>query len=118
MSRALIRSFSQLRSWPAEISTDLAPAVADANVVFIAVGTPTRRGEDAADLSYVFGAGEEIAKAMDGFTVVVTKSTVPVGTASKLKALIRETRPDADFEVASNPEFLREGSAVDDFLKA
>jgi UDPglucose 6-dehydrogenase len=100
-----------------KFSTELAPAVADANVVFIAVGTPTRRGEDAADLSFVFGAGEEIAKAMDGFTVVVTKSTVPVGTASKLKALIRESRPDADFEVASNPEFLREGSAVEDFLR-
>ena len=98
-------------------TTDLAPAVAQADVVFIAVGTPTRRGEDAADLSYVFGAAEEIARAMDGFTVVVTKSTVPVGTAQKLEQLIRDTRPDADFEVASNPEFLREGSAVDDFLK-
>jgi UDPglucose 6-dehydrogenase len=98
-------------------TTDLAPAVAKADVVFIAVGTPTRRGEDAADLSYVFGAGEAIAKAMDGFTVVVTKSTVPVGTAQTLEKLIRDTRPEADFEVASNPEFLREGSAVDDFLR-
>lgn len=98
-------------------SRELAPAVAEADVVFIAVGTPTRRGDDSADLSYVFGAGEEIAKAMDGFTVVVTKSTVPVGTAAKLRKLISDTRPDADFEVASNPEFLREGSAVEDFLR-
>ena len=98
-------------------STDLKQAVGEADVVFIAVGTPTRRGEDAADLSYVFGAGTEIAVAMKGFTVVVTKSTVPVGTAEKLKALIAKTRPDADFEVASNPEFLREGSAVEDFLR-
>ncbi|MEM9470335.1 MAG: UDP-glucose/GDP-mannose dehydrogenase family protein, partial [Pseudomonadota bacterium] len=98
-------------------STDLQAAVADADVVFIAVGTPTRRGEDAADLSYVFGAGAEIADAMRGFTVVVTKSTVPVGTAAKLKDLISKTQPDADFEVASNPEFLREGSAVEDFLR-
>jgi len=98
-------------------SVDLQSAVADADVVFIAVGTPTRRGEDAADLSYVFGAGAEIADAMQGFTVVVTKSTVPVGTAAKLKDLILKTRPKADFEVASNPEFLREGSAVEDFLR-
>ena len=98
-------------------STDLRKAVGEADVVFIAVGTPTRRGEDAADLSYVFKAGTEIAEAMTGFTVVVTKSTVPVGTAEKLKALIAKTRPDADFEVASNPEFLREGSAVEDFLR-
>jgi len=98
-------------------STDLEQAVEGADVVFIAVGTPTRRGEDAADLSYVFGAGTEIANAMHGFTVVVTKSTVPVGTATKLKNLILKTRPNADFEVASNPEFLREGSAVEDFLR-
>ena len=100
-----------------KFSRDLALAVAEANVVFIAVGTPTRRGDDAADLSFVFGAGEEIARAMDGFTVVVTKSTVPVGTAAKLRKLISDVRPDADFEVASNPEFLREGSAVEDFLR-
>ena len=98
-------------------SMDLGAAVAGADVVFIAVGTPTRRGDDAADLSYVFGAGEEIARAMTGFTVVVTKSTVPVGTAARLRKLISEARPDGDFEVASNPEFLREGSAVEDFMR-
>jgi UDPglucose 6-dehydrogenase len=94
----------------------LAPAVAAADVVFIAVGTPSRRGDDAADLAYVFAAAEDIAKALAGYTVVVTKSTVPVGTARKIQALIRARRPEADFDVASNPEFLREGSAVDDFL--
>ncbi len=95
----------------------LEPAVAQADVIFIAVGTPSRRGEDAADLSYVFAAGEQIARAMKGFTVVVTKSTAPVGTADKLRGLIARVRPDGDFEVASNPEFLREGSAVEDFLR-
>ncbi len=96
---------------------NLAEAVASADIVLIAVGTPTREGEDAADLSYVYAAGEEIAKAMRGFTVIVTKSTVPVGTAAKLHEIIRRTRPDGDFEVASNPEFMREGSAVEDFLR-
>jgi UDPglucose 6-dehydrogenase len=100
------------------IFTDrLKEAVAQADVVLIAVGTPTRDGEDAADLSYVYAAGEEIAKAMSGFTVIVTKSTVPVGTAAKLREIISKTRPDGDFEVASNPEFMREGSAVEDFLR-
>ena len=98
-------------------SDDLAAGVQGAQVVLIAVGTPTRRGEDAADLAFVTQAARQIALAMDGFTVVVTKSTVPVGTARMLAALIRETRPDADFEVVSNPEFLREGSAVEDFLR-
>jgi len=96
---------------------DLKSAVASADVVLIAVGTPTREGEDAADLSFVYAAGEEIAKAMQGFTVVVTKSTVPVGTAAKLREIISKARPDGDFEVASNPEFMREGSAVEDFLR-
>ena len=96
---------------------NLREAVASADVVLIAVGTPTREGEDAADLSYVFAAGEEIARAMTGFTVIVTKSTVPVGTAAKLREIIAKTRPDGDFEVASNPEFMREGSAVEDFLR-
>jgi UDPglucose 6-dehydrogenase len=96
--------------------SELKPAVAEADVVFIAVGTPSRRGDDAADLAYVFGAAEDIASALDGYTVVVTKSTVPVGTARKIRDIIRAKRPDADFDVASNPEFLREGSAVDDFL--
>jgi UDPglucose 6-dehydrogenase len=81
------------------------------------VGTPSRRGEDAADLAFVRAAAEQIGRAMDGFTVVVTKSTVPVGTARMLERLIRDVRPDADFEMASNPEFLREGSAVEDFLR-
>jgi len=96
---------------------DLKGAVASADVVLIAVGTPTREGEDAADLSFVYAAGEEIAKAMQGFTVIVTKSTVPVGTAAKLREIISKARPDGDFEVASNPEFMREGSAVEDFLR-
>ena len=92
-------------------------AVAKADVVLIAVGTPTREGEDAADLSFVYAAGEEIAKAMQGFTVIVTKSTVPVGTAAKLRQIMSRARPDGDFEVASNPEFMCEGSAVEDFLR-
>ena len=96
---------------------NLKDAVASADVVLIAVGTPTREGEDAADLSFVHAAGEEIARAMTGFTVIVTKSTVPVGTAAKLREIISKARPDGDFEVASNPEFMREGSAVEDFLR-
>ena len=95
----------------------LKEAVAAADVVLIAVGTPTREGEDGADLSYVYAAAEEIARAVQGFTVVVTKSTVPVGTAAKLREIIARARPDADVEVASNPEFMREGSAVEDFLR-
>jgi UDPglucose 6-dehydrogenase len=96
---------------------NLKAAVAEADVVLIAVGTPTRDGEDAADLSYVYAAGEEIARSMKGFTVIVTKSTVPVGTAARLREIIAKARPDGDFEVASNPEFMREGSAVEDFLR-
>ena len=90
-------------------------AVRNADAVFIAVGTPSRRGDGHADLSYVFAAAEEIAKLIDGFTVVVTKSTVPVGTGDEIEAIIRRVRPDADFAVVSNPEFLREGAAIDDF---
>jgi UDPglucose 6-dehydrogenase len=100
-----------------KFTSDLAPAVGQADVIFIAVGTPSRRGEDAADLSFVFAAGEEIAAALTGFAVIVTKSTVPVGTADRLHALIARARPGADFEVAANPEFLREGSAVEDFMR-
>jgi len=96
---------------------NLKDAVAGADVVLIAVGTPTREGEEGADLSFVYAAGEEIARAMKGFTVVVTKSTVPVGTAAKLREIIARARPDGDFEVASNPEFMREGSAVEDFIR-
>jgi UDPglucose 6-dehydrogenase len=92
-------------------------AVARADAVFIAVGTPTRRGDGHADLSYVFSAAEEIASHLDGYTVVVTKSTVPVGTGRKVQEIIRAARPDADFDVASNPEFLREGSAIEDFRR-
>jgi len=96
---------------------DLKSAVASADVVLIAVGTPTREGDDAADLSYVYAAGEEIARAMKGYTVIVTKSTVPVGTAARLREIIAKARPDGDFDVASNPEFMREGSAVEDFQR-
>lgn len=96
-------------------TTDLKGAVTDADAVFIAVGTPTRRGDGHADLSFVYAAAKEIAEAMDGYTVVVTKSTVPVGTGDEVERIIRETRPDADFDVVSNPEFLREGSAISDF---
>jgi len=96
-------------------TTELAGAVGDADAVFIAVGTPSRRGDGHADLSYVYAAAREIGAALKKFTVVVTKSTVPVGTGDEVERLIRETRPDADFAVASNPEFLREGAAIQDF---
>ncbi len=96
---------------------DLTDAVRDADAVFIAVGTPSRRGDGFADLSYVYAASKEIAEVMDGYTVVVTKSTVPVGTGDEVERIIRETRPDADFAVVSNPEFLREGAAIDDFKR-
>ena len=98
-------------------TTDLGPAVAGADAVFIAVGTPSRRGDGHADLSYVWDAAGEIATAMNGFTVVITKSTVPVGTGNKVEEIIREKRPDATFDVLSNPEFLREGSAIEDFMR-
>jgi len=98
-------------------TTELAPAVAAADGVFIAVGTPSRRGDGHADLSYVYGAAEEIAQALDGYTVVVTKSTVPVGTGREVEAIIDRVRPDAECDVVSNPEFLREGSAIEDFMR-
>jgi UDPglucose 6-dehydrogenase len=98
-------------------TTDLKAAVRDADAVFIAVGTPSRRGDGHADLSYVYAAAEEIADAMNGYTVVVTKSTVPVGTGDEVEAIIRKRRPDAEFDVVSNPEFLREGSAINDFMR-
>ena len=98
-------------------TTDLPGAVKSADAVFIAVGTPSRRGDGHADLSYVFGAAEEIARSLDGYTVVVTKSTVPVGTGRKVAEIVRKTRPDAIFDVVSNPEFLREGSAIEDFMR-
>jgi len=98
-------------------TTELVEAVAGADAVFIAVGTPSRRGDGHADLSYVFGAAEEIADAIDGYTVVVTKSTVPVGTGHQVEDVICNRRPDAEFDVVSNPEFLREGSAINDFMR-
>jgi UDPglucose 6-dehydrogenase len=98
-------------------STDLKTAVAEAEAVFIAVGTPSRRGDGFADLSYVYQAARDIAAAINRFTVVVTKSTVPVGTGDEVERIIRETRPDADFAVVSNPEFLREGAAIEDFKR-
>ncbi len=96
---------------------DGAQAIKEADAVFIAVGTPTRRGDGHADLSYVYAAAEEIAGLIDGFTVVVTKSTVPVGTGDEVEAIIKKVRPDAQFAVVSNPEFLREGAAIEDFKR-
>ncbi|MGD9865222.1 MAG: UDP-glucose/GDP-mannose dehydrogenase family protein [Pseudodonghicola sp.] len=98
-------------------TTDLPAAVDGAEAVFIAVGTPTRRGDGHADLSYVMAAAEEIARAITGYTVVVTKSTVPVGTNRQVSQVIAAANPGADFDVASNPEFLREGAAIEDFMK-
>ena len=98
-------------------STSLADGVKDADAVFIAVGTPSRRGDGHADLSYVYAAAEEIAREISGYTVIVTKSTVPVGTGDEVEAIIRKVRPDADFAVVSNPEFLREGAAIGDFKR-
>ena len=98
-------------------AVDPGAAVAEAEAVFIAVGTPSRRGDGYADLSYVYAAVEEAADQMRGFTVLVTKSTVPVGTGDEIEAIVRRKRPDADVAVVSNPEFLREGSAIEDFKR-
>lgn len=98
-------------------TTDLKDAVGEADAVFIAVGTPTRRGDGHADLTYVFAAAEEIAHSLKDYTVVVTKSTVPVGTNAKVEEIIRAAAPEAEFDVASNPEFLREGAAIEDFMR-
>lgn len=108
---------SNRRAGRLAFTSRLAEAVAAADVVLIAVGTPTRDGDDAADLSQLFAAAGEIATAMRGFTVIVTKSTVPPGTAAKLREIVARARPDGDFEIASNPEFMREGSAVEDFVQ-
>jgi UDPglucose 6-dehydrogenase len=97
-------------------ATELAPAVRRADVVMIAVGTPSRRGDGHADLRYIYAAAEEIADALTGYTVIATKSTVPVGTGRELERIVGARRPDADFDVVSNPEFLREGSAINDFM--
>lgn len=111
----LVKSNSE--SGRLSFTTDLEKAVAWADVVFIAVGTPSRRGDGHADLTYVYAAARQIAKAVDGYTVVVTKSTVPVGTGDEVERIIRETNPEADFSVVSNPEFLREGAAIGDFKR-
>jgi UDPglucose 6-dehydrogenase len=98
-------------------TSDLAAAVRGAEAVFIAVGTPTRRGDGHADLTYVYAAAEQVARAATGYTVIVTKSTVPVGTSRAIAEIVRAARPDLDFDVASNPEFLREGNAIGDFMR-
>ncbi|HEX5379240.1 MAG TPA: UDP-glucose/GDP-mannose dehydrogenase family protein [Phenylobacterium sp.] len=100
-----------------DFSTDAAEAVKNADAVFIAVGTPSRRGDGHADLTYVYAAAEEVAGLIDGFTVIVTKSTVPVGTGDEIERIVRARRPDAQFAVVSNPEFLREGAAIEDFKR-
>src|SRR5215467_2482097 len=106
---------SNTRAGRLKFTTELPGAAASADAVFIAVGTPSRRGDGFADLSFVHDAAREIARALDGFTVVITKSTVPVGTGDEVERIIRETRSDADCAVVSNPEFLREGAAIQDF---
>lgn len=98
-------------------STDLGPAVRTADAVFIAVGTPTRRGDGHADLSFVYAVADQIADHLQDYTVVVTKSTVPVGTGREVDAIIRKKNPNANFDVVSNPEFLREGAAISDFMR-
>ncbi|GAB5373943.1 MAG: UDP-glucose/GDP-mannose dehydrogenase family protein [Acuticoccus sp.] len=98
-------------------STDAGPAIAEADVVFLAVGTPSRRGDGHADLSYVFAAAEDVGRHLNGYTVIVTKSTVPVGTGDEVEAVVRRVAPDGEFDVASNPEFLREGAAINDFKR-
>ncbi len=108
---------SNVRQRRLSFSTDLKHAVASTQATFIAVGTPSRRGDGHADLTYVYQAACAIAASLAGFTVVVTKSTVPVGTGDEVERIIRETRPDADFAVVSNPEFLREGAAIGDFKR-
>ncbi|WP_036284440.1 UDP-glucose/GDP-mannose dehydrogenase family protein [Methylocystis sp. ATCC 49242] len=108
---------NNVRQGRLSFTTDLEPAVKGADAVFIAVGTPSRRGDGHADLSFVYAAAKTIASALDGFTVVVNKSTVPVGTGDEVERIIREVNPTADFAVVSNPEFLREGAAIEDFKR-
>jgi len=105
------------RSGRLTFTTDLKSVVGGVDAVFIAVGTPTNKDDGHADLSYVYAAAEEIAGALEGYTVVVNKSTVPVGTGAEVEEIIRKANPNADFDVASNPEFLREGSAIEDFMR-
>src|SRR5881398_2443468 len=111
--QALVQS--NVREGRLDFSTTLAAPVAAADAVFIAVGTPSRRGDGHADVSYVYAAAHEIAEALDGFTVIITKSTVPVGTGDEVERIIHAARPEADCAVVSNPEFLREGAAIRDF---
>lgn len=108
---------SNVKAGRLSFSTDLAAAVPESEAIFIAVGTPSRRGDGHADLQYVYAAAEEIASLMSDYAVVVNKSTVPVGTGQQVEDLIRKAKPDLDFDVASNPEFLREGSAIEDFMR-
>ena len=106
-----------MRAGRLAFTTELAEPVAQADLVFIAVGTPTRRGDGYADLKYVYAAAGEVATHLQGYTVIVDKSTVPVGTAREVLRIARKANPQADFDVASNPEFLREGSAITDFMR-
>jgi UDPglucose 6-dehydrogenase len=108
---------SNVRAGRLTFTTDLTGPVAGADAVFIAVGTPARRGDGHADLTFVYQAARDVVAALEGFTVVVTKSTVPVGTGDEVERIMREARPDADFAVVSNPEFLREGAAIADFKR-
>jgi UDPglucose 6-dehydrogenase len=108
---------ANVRAGRLSFTTESAEAVKGADAVFIAVGTPSRRGDGYADLSYVYAAAEEVAGLVEGFTVVITKSTVPVGTGDEIEAIFRRVRPDADVAVVSNPEFLREGAAIEDFKR-
>ncbi|TIX91230.1 UDP-glucose/GDP-mannose dehydrogenase family protein [Rhizobium sp. P44RR-XXIV] len=106
-----------VRAGRLSFTTNVETSVADSDVVFIAVGTPSRRGDGHADLSYVYAAAREIAEHVKGFTVIVTKSTVPVGTGDEVERIVRETNPQADVAIVSNPEFLREGAAIEDFKR-
>ncbi|MFT4000956.1 MAG: UDP-glucose/GDP-mannose dehydrogenase family protein [Rhizobium sp.] len=106
-----------VRAGRLSFATDVETSVAASDVVFIAVGTPSRRGDGHADLSYVYAAAREIARHVNGFTVIVTKSTVPVGTGDEVERIVRETNPDAEVAIVSNPEFLREGAAIEDFKR-
>ena len=98
-------------------SNNINKNIKEADVVFVAVGTPARRGDGHADLSYVYEAAEQIAKNLSGYTLVITKSTVPVGTGDEVKNIIKQTNPEANFDIVSNPEFLREGNAIEDFMR-
>lgn len=107
----------QVKAGRLSFTTDLSEAVKDSQAVFIAVGTPSREDDGHADMSYVYQAAREIARTLNGYTVIVTKSTVPVGTAREVERIIREENPSAEFDVCSNPEFLREGAAINDFMR-